>query len=545
MKLFLHLGSIALIIISSAYGFQDVDTFQARINSLNVFKNQEAIHLKEEINNKINEIESLKNPNFLSYDQKIQTKTTEGIKKEADIIKSESESISLSHIENELQKLLKIKEQQQSYFDAKNKTQELKNKTSNSKNLQKYMELMSAPTTGLQDAIIEGRYLVLNKEEKEIADEFKKNLFIVSRESGIQQSLEKEIKAQALKIEEALSFEENKIRKVKESQSLIENELKSFNIHKENVSQSHQFSWNINTLLSQDKLGGFSCDPKITPKYYRFKNYPNLIAFSNGKDYNSIISLDKENPQKFNQVYTCIQGEYGCYDQKAPALCNLDPECKAQLESAVSAYKVDGYEVFKNKLLSEAMAKNEADQFRDGNLISELQKVNRLSDSDVKKLKEMHQKISLDLQSLKNTNPEEFHKEVKKKIDGMVELEKKSPKLSKNMQIGYIFMLQGMKSKVGELKGEYFLEMNSFKFCPGESDSTNTYCDQFSAYLKTVSKFDDVQEIENLSASECPVVSFRIPKNELPLQEECTVKPIVSGMEEMIKIQEELKKTYK
>ena len=87
--------------------------------------------------------------------------------------------------------------------------------------------------------------------------------------------------------------------------------------------------------------------------------------------------------------------------------------------------------------------------------------------------------------------------------------------------------------------------MNSFKFCPGDSDSTMTYCDQFSAYLKTVSKFDDVQEIENLSASECPVVSFRIPKNELPSQEECTVKPIVSGVEEMMKIQEELKKTYK
>jgi hypothetical protein len=191
------------------------------------------------------------------------------------------------------------------------------------------------------------------------------------------------------------------------------------------------------------------------------------------------------------------------------------------------------------------MAKNEADQFKDGNLISELQKVNRLSDSDVKKLKEIHKRIALELQQLKNTNPEEFHKEVKKKIDGMVELEKKSPKLSKNMQIGFIFMLQGMKSKVGEFKGEYFLEMNSFKFCPGESDSTKTYCDQFSAYQKSVSKFDDVQLIENITQSECPVVSFRIPKNELPLQEECTVKPIVSGMEEMIKIQEELKKTYK
>jgi hypothetical protein len=40
-------------------------------------------------------------------------------------------------------------------------------------------------------------------------------------------------------------------------------------------------------------------------------------------------------------------------------------------------------------------------------------------------------------------------------------------------------------------------------------------------------------------------ISIRIPKADLPSQEECTVKPIVNEMEEMIKIQEELKKSYK
>jgi len=51
--------------------------------------------------------------------------------------------------------------------------------------------------------------------------------------------------------------------------------------------------------------------------------------------------------------------------------------------------------------------------------------------------------------------------------------------------------------------------------------------------------------IENLTPNECPIVSFRVLKNELPSQEECAIKPMVSGMEEMNKIQEELKKNYK
>ena len=113
------------------------------------------------------------------------------------------------------------------------------------------------------------------------------------------------------------------------------------------------------------------------------------------------------------------------------------------------------------------------------------------------------------------------------------------------MQLAYIFMLQGFKSKVGELKGDYFLEMNSFKFCPGQTESTKIYCDNFSAYQKSVKKFDEVEEIENLTPNECPMINIRIPKNELPSQDECKIKPIVNDMEDMIKIHDELKKSLK
>lgn len=402
------------------------------------------------------------------------------------------------------------------------------------------MELMSSPTTTVQEATIEGRYLLLSKAERESADEFKKNLYHTQREANIQESLEKELKLQASKIEEHLKFEEEKIRLAKSSEKVIESEYEKFSRHILALDEKHQFSWNISTL-NQDQLGGFSCDPKIKPKYYRFKNYPNLIAFNNGKDYNTIIGLDKDHPENFNQVYTCVRGEYGCFDKKAPALCRLDPECRIQLENAVNAFKIDGYQTFKSPLLNEAIEKNKADNFKDGNLINELFKEKKLSESDVKKLKELHDSVGAELKLLKNNNPEEFHKEIKKKIDSLVETEKSNPKLSKNMQIAYIFMLQGIKSKVGEFKGQYFLEMNSFKFCPGQTESSKIYCESFANYQREVSRFDDVEELENLTPNECPVISFRIQKTNLPAQEECVIRPYVSGMDDLIKIQEVLK----
>ncbi len=544
MNRILLISALASSIFQSTYGFDDVDKFQERIKILDTYKNVQTIEIQTDADKKIREMESLQHPNFLSYDKKMQLDSVRHIKDRAQVINMESESISFIHIEKELKKLTDLKQQRQNYLNAQTKKEELKNNTSISKNLQKYMTLLEGSTTSIQDAMIEGRYLILTKDEKKIADEFKENMFHVQRETGIQKSLEKGIKEQSDKIEEALKYEEEKISKIRDTQNSINKEYEQFSDHIQSLDQKQQFSWDISSYISQGQIGGFSCDPKINAKYYRFKNYPNLIAFNNGKDYNTIISLDKENPKKFGQVYTCVQGIYGCFDKKEPALCGLDPECKKLLENAVNAFKIDGYKEFKNSLLSEAVAKNKNDQFKNENLIHELFKEKRLSDSDIVKLKELHDSIGIELQSLKNINPEEFHKEVKKKIDGLVDTEKSNPKLSKNMQIAYIFMLQGLKTRVGELKGEYFLEMNSFKFCPGQTESTKIYCENFSSYQKSVKQFDEVEEIENLTPNECPVISIRIPKAELPSQDECTIKPIVNEMEDMIKIQEELKKSY-
>jgi hypothetical protein len=545
MKRILLFGALAFSLIQSTYGFDDVTKFQERIKILDSYKNSETVKIQSDVDKKIKGIESYQHPNLLSYDKKIKAETLKIINDHVNAIHLESESISFFHIEKEIKKLTELKQQRQNYLDAETKKEELKNNSSNSKNLKKYMTLMESTTNTIQDAMIEGRYLLLTKEEKKIADEFKENIFHIQRENGIQKSLDKSIKEQSGKIEEALKFEEEKISLINVSQNSINKEFEKFSDHIQSLDQKQQFSWNISSYLTQDQMGGFSCDPKINAKYYRFKNYPNLIAFNNGKDYKTIISLDKENPKNFNQVYTCTQGAYGCFDKKEPALCGLDPECRNLLENAVNSFRIDGYKEFKYDLLSEAVAKNKSDQFKDGNLINELLNEKRLSESDIKKLKELHDSIGIELKSLKNNNPEEFHKEVKKKIDGLVDTEKSNPKFSKNMQLAYIFMLQGFKSKVGELKGDYFLEMNSFKFCPGQTESTKIYCDNFSAYQKSVKKFDEVEEIENLTPNECPMINIRIPKNELPSQDECKIKPIVNDMEDMIKIHDELKKSLK
>ena len=528
--------------ISLALGLDDVEKFKERKRNLETFKTVKALSIEVEANQKIEEVSKIQHPYLLSFDNKIQTSAQKIMTQSVGEITSLKDDITISHIESQLKKYAEIKLQRQNYLDSREKVEELKNRPDNSKNLQKYIQLMSNPTTTVQDAVIEGRYLLLSKNEKLIADEFKEHLYASQREEGIQESLEKELKSESAKIDENLKREEQKVSSILSKKEIIDIEHEKFTKHIKQLDDKHQFSWNIGTKF--DEMGGFSCDPKISPKYYRFINYPNLVAFNNGKDFNTIISLDKENPKEFNQVYTCTPGSYGCVDKKAPSLCGLDPNCKIRLENALNSYKVDGYQAFKFQLLTEALERNKNDNFRDGNLISELLKEKKLSEADVRKLKELHDNVGEQLRLLKNTNPEEFYKEVKKKIDALVETEKKSPTLSKPVQLGYIFMLQGIKTKTAEFKGEYFLEMNSFKFCPGLTETTKQYCEHFGNYLKEVKKFDNVEEIENLTPNECPLISFRIPKNILPTQSECTVKPIINGMEDLFKIQEVLKKDH-
>ena len=543
MLRFYLVWSIALFFIHSAHGFDDVDRYQQRLKDLDNFKQSEVLQITEDADKKIKYVSTIQHPYLLNYDKKIQEVSLKVMNDKKNEMNNEVNSISFNHVENLLKKFIALKEQQKEYNDAIEKSEELKKLTSNSKNLQKYMELMSIPTTTVQDAVIEGRYLILSKDEKAIADEFKKNIFIVQRNRGIQESLAKDIKETSFKIEENLKVEEDKVKAVNNYKTSIDEEYKKISKHIENFEDNYQFSWNLTNQMKQDKMGGFSCDPKVNAKYLRFKNYPNLIAFNNGKDYKTIISLDKENPTSFNQVYTCTPGEYGCFDKKEPALCGLDPECKTHLDAALAAYKVDGYQVFKKNLLTEIIERNKTDHFKEGNLISEFYKMKKINDEDIKKLKELHDSIGAELLLMNNKSPEEFHKEVKKKIDAIVETEKSKPKLSSEAQKGFIFMLQGIKSKVGELKTQYFIEMNSYKYCPGQSESSIKYCESYAAYQKSLAKFNEVEEIENLSVNECPIVSFRLQKTGLPSQEECTIKPIVNELEDIIKIQEVLKKS--
>lgn len=528
--------------ISLALGVDDVDKFKERKKNLETFKNVQSLSFEEEAKKKIDAVSRIHHPYLLSFDKNKQASALEVMNKSVAEITSLKENIYFSHIESQLKKFAEIKKERQSFLDSIAKVEEIKGNLGNSKNLQKYIQLMSTSTTTVQDAVIEGRYLLLSKNEKLIADDFKKNLYFSKHEEGIQESLEKEIKSESARIDENLKREEQKISSILSEKELIDNEHEKFIKHIDDLNDKHQFSWNIGT--KSDKIGGFSCDPKINPKYYRFINYPNLVAFNNGKDFNTIISLDKDNPKEFNQVYTCTPGSYGCFDKKAPALCNLEPNCNTYLKNAVNSYKVEGYQAFKLQLFKETLERNKNDHFKEGNLISELFKEKKLSEADIKKLKELHDIVGEQLSLLNNNNPEEFYKEVKKKIDALVETEKKVPTLSKHMQFGYIYMLQGIKTKTAEFKGEYFLEMNSFKFCPGLTETTKQFCESFESYLKEVKKFDDVEEIKNLTPNECPLISFRIPKNILPTQSECTVKPIINGMEDLFKIQEVLKKDH-
>jgi len=532
--------SFYVLSMSLALGLDDVEKFKERKRNLETFKTVKSLSIEVEANNKIEEFSKIQHPYLLSYDKKNQATAQKIMTQSMGKITSLKDDIIISHIESQLKKYAEIKLQRQNYLDSREKVEELKKRAGNSKNLQKYIQLMSNSTTTVQDAVIEGRYLLLSKVEKLIADDFKTNLYFSQREEGIQESLEKELKSESAKIDEDLKLEEQKISSILSEKELIDKEHEKFTKHIRELNDKHQFSWNVGT--KSDKMGGFSCDPKINPKYYRFINYPNLVAFNNGKDFNTIVSLDKDNPKDFNQVYTCTPGSYGCFDKKAPALCELDSNCKIHLENALNSYKVEGYQAFKAQLFQEALERNKNDHFKEGNLISELFKEKKLSETDVRKLKELHDNVGEQLSLLKNTNPEEFYKEVKKKIDVLVETEKKIPTLSKHMQLGYIYMLQGIKTKTQEFKGQYYLEMNSFKFCPGLTETTKQYCESFGNYLKEVKKFDDVEEIENLTPDECPLISFRIPKNVLPSQRECTVKPIIEGMEDLFKIQEVLKK---
>lgn len=100
-----------MISFNSSYGFEDVDKFQARIKALEAFEQAESTKMLEKIDKKIKEVTSAQHPNLLSYDKKIQSEALKIMNEQAQKIRSESDDISISHIEAELKKYSAVKQQ--------------------------------------------------------------------------------------------------------------------------------------------------------------------------------------------------------------------------------------------------------------------------------------------------------------------------------------------------------------------------------------------------------------------------------------------------
>lgn len=521
---------------------------EERYNITQNFKNNELENIGQEIQKKKIEIENYQSSKFLKYDLAIKAKLAEELKNLETRYNEQASTINIYNARNTLNSLKKYVDEKALFDTAKSANEKLEKDRNNSNRLNKFYQALKE--SKYTKAKIQ--YALLNPFEKLKADEFEKNNTYILQNQGNQQFLKDEIKKYKIKAIDELSKPEAAIVELKTITQEANNSYAKFQNFKKGLENNLQFDYKLPSVWD---IGLFSCEEKNKPKYFRLKNYPNLVILSNEGSTNSVIKLDPDHKTSLNIAYKCKKmGSFGaCLDNKEKSLCQLDSECGQALSEAEGAYNqkqfFNLYQVpFATTLLNDK--KKEMTAPTAVNLISEFAKQGRLGFyKSAGELFSFFDQFSEKIKSFPSSSPDDFFKKVKTEISNMEKAEKKRlaslPGFSESSEKGkqtlqlLSYALLSVQSSLEEVIDNDVLQRYAYKSCSENNSNHPDFCEKYKDYQAKADLFGPKEEIVNFVPEECPRVVFRFesinPSVEMNLKNCNSISPQNSfdGLDEL------------
>jgi hypothetical protein len=502
-------------------------SFTKRADDIEKFKSVTAPDLTSSTNQKLSELKNYQHENLIKKDKLEISSWSASIEKLNNEMETISSDISLGGYSNKLNQLNEKNNEINKYEEAKKISYEIKNNINNTDRLNKYIEMID---NSKSDVFIKGVYATLPQHEKNLADQYKENTYYVIQNEGVISGRRNEIKNLQNEIDSLLKFQENKMKEFNAKKLEIDTQLSYFQKLKDIHQNQIQYNY---TLPSTWQMGLFSCEAKQLPTYIRYKNFPNLVAMrtsiqaETGRSYtvHNVISLDKNSPNQLNMPYKCEKlGSFSsCLDNTEKKLCHLVEDCRMYMNIARLSYdRLKHFNDVKSFYPAEILEKRKSD-FQDQNkfnVINEWQKMGKLGYLTADELYQYFNPIIEKTKNMTQSTPEAFMASIKlfinqEKIKAFNNLKSKpgynsrSSKLtdSKN-SIEYIFAT--IQSELETILNDDKVEARSFELCPTENEDKKIFCTNYAQFKKESSKFNEFEEIPNLTHDECPKLVFRL-----------------------------------
>ena len=481
----------------------DVNALQQRLDQLKEYEKASQGYINE-IQNIKDQISEYRHQNMLDKDQELLTQANEALNQHIKLAQRASDSFLTYSVQRKIDELQTYVKFQQIYEDKQIELKNLQNDANNrSKRYQNFIAAVQAKKYTKQDIL---KATLLN-EEKDLANKYLEIHNSLLRDSDTYDFNQKKIKNLASKIEEAFKFPEQSYQTIETVKILSQKKEKEFS----NLKRLHKLVQYDVTLGSWES-GLFSCKPENKPEYWRFNNYPDLVALVNNGQVKSVLKISAENPTKKEYVYHCQNSGMlgGCLDNTKKKLCALDSDC-SQLQDIMEA-SFDETVFFKNRQLEilndlKAERAKRRSQKSHVNLLAEWDKRGKLGaisqDAFSSFFTGLFEQIKeIDAKSIKNFSTQAKNIFEKKRSQLL------SQHQDKNTQKAINYFINDTSSFVEQIHDRDKLQILAAKYCVNKK-----FCDNYSEWNKQASLFDEVTPIQNLVESECPRLVLRLDRD--------------------------------
>lgn len=511
-----NLICLLVLIISSVYASRgEVTEFQNRLDNLKEYQ--------KEVPEFINELKELKedysnyqHQNIIEKDQNLLDQNLASLGDQLKTTENANSTFLFSSVQKRIDELDKYVSFQEGYEDKLQAKAKIENEAKNySKRFQKYIQAVQERKYTKQDIL----RAMLFKEEKELAQQYAELNSYLVREANTFDYNKKQIKELIPEIEDSFKYPN-------ESYSEIENAKKVYakkNDELNNLKKLHDLV-QYDVTLGTWESGLFSCKESRKPEYWRFENYPDLVALVNDGQIKSVLKIDPENPQNKEYAYKC--GNYGmfggCLENTKKKLCEIDSDCNQTLEKMEESYDHKKFfGIKKNEILNEL--KEERDLLRSSpyyiNFLTEWDKMDRLGELSVSEYNSLFDEIFTEAKNINESSVEKYLKTLKSKLEVRRDKLLKSHK-DDDSQKAINYFINDSISFFEKLLDQDKLQVIASKHCYDDS-----FCENYKLWDEKAKLFDKVSPIENLVENECPRLVLRLNNSNKILESyNCEVK---------------------
>jgi hypothetical protein len=352
-----------------------------------------------------------------------------------------------------------------------------------------------------------GLKLLLPAREKEDATNLSKYKKYVVRNESNQTFIKKQIQKIKAKIEKSLKFSEDAVNILNTQTQIIAKQKTEFKKIKQ-ILKTPQVDTEISLTLS----GGFSCRKENKPRYYKMKDYPNLVILKNSDKFVSIIELDNSDLSKYKMYYRCSNFSTlgSCLKNRKKDSCRKFEKCKTTLDAMEASYDDDAFfPVTKSAHIDQRYNDRKISNANDLDILGLFEEQGRLVNLTRQDYKDLFKTFVTKAKAIEGQNSVEFLVSISTEIEKSrkVYLKKADNAGNQTDALEYFFndLISFFKGVTKRENSEDF----TYTKCGETQALTKDFCDKYKAWDKELQIFERLEELTNATPDECPRLVFR------------------------------------